>query len=304
MKRTRGISPAWLFAAPALFLLIVFLIYPTLWTVRLAFYGGPGFIPTKFVWFENFTRLFTTDPYFLNTATFPPSGTVINNLIWLFVFVPLVVGLGLVIAVLAEKVRYESFVKSIVFLPFGISATAAGVIWLFVYSSNPRVGLINAIMSALDSGWQSIAFTGDTHWITFAIIIAAVWIQTGFVTVILSAALKGISQDVIEASRVDGANALQVFLNIQVPMISTTLGVVIVTMIIFVIKVFDLILVVGGENGGPQGSARVLAFTQFVETFHNGRGGYGSAIAVIMMLLILPIMVINVRRFRQEESLR
>jgi alpha-glucoside transport system permease protein len=206
--------------------------------------------------------------------------------------------------VLAEKVRYESFVKSIVFLPFGISATAAGVIWLFIYSANPRVGLINAIMSALVSGWESIAFTGNTHWITFAIIIAAVWIQTGFVTVILSAALKGISQDVIEASRVDGANALQVFLNIQVPMISTTLGVVIVTMIIFVIKVFDLILVIGGENGGPQGSARVLAFTQFVETFHNGRGGYGSAIAVIMMLLILPIMVINVRRFRQEESLR
>ncbi len=303
MKRSQRLSRAWLFVAPAFFLLIVFLVYPTLRTIQWSF-GGPGFIPTGFVWFENYTRLFTSDPYFFNNTTFPPSGTLVNNIIWLFVFVTLVVGLGLIIAVLAEKVRYESIVKSIVFLPFGISATAAGIIWLFIYSFNPRIGLINAVMSGMIPDWQSISFTGDIHWITLAIIIAAVWIQTGFVTVILSAALKGISQDILEAARVDGANAFQVFSRIQVPMISTTLGVVVVTMIIFVIKVFDLILIIGGENGGPQGSARVIAFTQFVETFHNGRGGYGSAIAVIMMLLILPIMVINVRRFRQEESLR
>ncbi len=304
MDRTRRNPVAWLFVAPALLLLIVFLVYPTLWTVRLSFFGGPGFIPTRFVGIDNYVALFTQDSSFFNTSTFPPTGTVINNIIWLFVFVALTVGLGLVIAVLADKVRYEAIVKSIVFLPYGISATAAGIIWLFMFSPNASVGLLNAILSAIIPNWRSLAFVGDTRLATLAIIIAAVWIQTGFATVILSAALKGISADIIEAARVDGANAWDIFSRIQVPIVSATLSVVVVTMIIFVIKIFDLILIMGGESGGPLGSARVIAFTQYIETFTNGRGGYGSAVAVIMMLLVLPIMIANVRRFRREEAIR
>ena len=304
MTRKRTFPAGWLFVAPALFLLIVWLVYPTLWTIRLSLFGGPGFIPTRFVGLDNYINLFTQDASFLNLSTFPPTGVLINNIIWLFVFVPLTVGLGLLIAVLADKVRYESFIKSVVFLPHGISATAAGIIWLFVYSPNSSVGLLNAIFTALIPGWQPLAFVGDTRLTTLAIIIAAVWIETGFSTVILSAALKGISADILEAARVDGASAWQVFTRIQVPMVSPTLSVVVVTMVIFVIKIFDLILVMGGSTGGPLGSARVIAFTQYVETFTNGRGGYGSAVAVVMLILVLPIMILNVRRFQREEAYR
>ena len=164
--------------------------------------------------------------------------------------------------------------------------------------------MLNAILGAVIPGWQPLAFVGDLRLTTLAIIIAAVWVETGFATVILSAALKGISAEVIEAARVDGANAWEVFSRIQVPMISSTLSVVVVTMIIFVIKIFDLILVMGGPTGGPLGSARVIAFSQYIETFLNGRGGYGSALAVVMLLLVLPVMILNVRRFRREEAFR
>ena len=304
MTHVRRAPVGWFFVAPALFLLLVFLVYPTLWTIRLSLYGGPGFVPTRFVGLDNFVTMFTQDTSFFNIGTFPPTGSVINNIIWLFVFVPLAVGLGLAIATLADKVRYESLVKAVVFLPYGISSTAAAIIWLFVYSPNADVGLLNAILGAVIPGWQPLAFVGDLRLTTLAIIIAAVWVETGFATVILSAALKGISAEVIEAARVDGANAWEVFSRIQVPMISSTLSVVVVTMIIFVIKIFDLILVMGGPTGGPLGSARVIAFSQYIETFLNGRGGYGSALAVVMLLLVLPVMILNVRRFRREEAFR
>lgn len=304
MTKRRRIPAGWLFAAPALLLILVYLIYPTLWTIRLSFFGGPGFIPTRFVGLENYGRLFTQDPYFYNGDTFPPTGTVVNNVIWLFVFTSLVISTGLVIAVMAEKVRYEAIVKAIVFIPYSISATAAGIIWLFMYSPNPNMGLLNALFTRLIPGWQPLNFTGDMALVTISIIVAAVWIQAGFTTVVISAALKGIPMDIIEAARVDGANAWQIFGRIQVPMISGTISVLVVAMIIFVIKVFDLIWIMGGRQGGPQGSARVIALTQYIETFANGRGGYGSAIAVIMILLVIPIMILNMRQFRREEGLR
>lgn len=302
MARTRRNYAGWVFALPALLFLFVFLVYPTINTVYDSFFTGIGFNLNKFVGLDNYTRLFTLDPYFFNTSTFPPTGTVINNIIWLVVFTTLVIGFGLLVAVLAEKVKYEAVVKAVVFLPYAISATAAGIIWLFMY--DPHIGLVNAVLGAIIPGWQPIAFIGSAQFVTISIIIAAVWIQTGFTTVVISAALKGIPADIIEAARVDGANALQVFSRIQVPMISSTITVVVVTMIIFVIKVFDLILVMAGALGGVQGSARVIAFTQYIETFQNGKLGYGSAIAVIMMLLVLPIIIYNLRQFRREEAVR
>src|SRR5438105_9480741 len=158
----KGRNPAgWLFVAPALFLLIIWLIYPTLWTIRLSLYGGPGFVPTRFVGLDNYINLFTQDPSFLDLRSFPPSGALINNIIWLFILVPLTVGLGLAIAVLADKVRYESFIKSVVFLPYGISATAAGIIWLFVYSPNANIGLLNALFGVVIPNWQPLSYVGD-----------------------------------------------------------------------------------------------------------------------------------------------
>jgi len=294
----------WLFAAPAALLIAIFIVYPTLWTIRLSFYGGQGFSFNNFVGLANFQRLLTGDPQFLDFSKFPPGGAVMNNLVWLVLYTPLVIAFGLVVAVLADKVRYESLVKSVIFLPMGISAPAAGIIWLFVYSPNANVGLLNAILTALIPGFQAISWTGDVSLVNPAIIVAAIWINAGFVMVILSAALKGIAEEVLEAARVDGATGLQIFLRIQIPLLGPTISVVAVTMIIYVIKMFDLIYVMGGNNGGPLGAARVIAFTQYVETFNNGRAGYGSAVAVIMLLVVIPIMLVNIRRFRAEAAAR
>lgn len=302
MVRSQRNYSGWLFALPAFLFLGIYLVYPTIVTIVDSFYTGNGFNLNRFVGLDNYTRLFTQDPYFFNASTIPPTGTVVNNVIWLVLFTTLVISFGLLVAVLADKVRYEAVVKAIVFLPYAISATAAGIIWLFMY--DPHMGLVNAVLGAIIPGWQPIAFIGTSEFVTISIIIAAVWIQTGFTTVVISAALKGIPADIIEAARVDGASALQVFSRIQVPMISSTISVVVVTMIIFVIKLFDLILVMAGSLGGVQGSARVIAFSQYIETFQNGKLGYGSAIAVIMMILVLPIIIYNLRQFRREETVR
>jgi alpha-glucoside transport system permease protein len=288
----------WIFVAPAALLIAVLIVYPTFWTIRLSAYGGQGFNFTNFVGFDNFRRLLTADPNFLDLSQFPPRGAVINNILWLVVYTPLVLAVGVVIAVLADKVRYETIVKSVIFLPMAISATAAGIIWLLVYSVDPNIGLLNAVLSAIVPGFQPISWTGSVDLINPAIIVAAVWINAGFVMVIVSAALKGIPVEVLEAARVDGASGPQIFARIQVPLLVPTLSVVAVTMIIYVIKMFDLIFVMGGQNGGPLGAARVIAFTQYVETFNNGRAGYGSAVAVIMLLIVIPIMALNIRRFR------
>jgi len=292
----------WLFVAPAALLIAVLIIYPTFWTVRLSLYGGQGFNFTNFVGLQNFVRLLTADPNFLDLSQFPPRGAVVNNVLWLVTYTPLVIGIGLIIAVLADRVRYESYIKSLIFLPMAISATAAGVIWLFVYSPNPSIGLLNAVLTALIPGFQPIAWTGSVDLINPAIIAAAIWINAGFVMVILSAALKGIPAEILEAARVDGATGLQIFTRIQVPLLGPTISVVAVTMIIYVIKMFDLIYVMGGQNGGPLGAARVIAFTQYVETFNSGRAGYGSAVAVIMLIVVIPIMLLNLRRFRAEAG--
>ena len=301
MQSRSRVTP-WLFVAPAALLIAVLIVYPTFWTVRLSLYGGQGFNFTNFVGLQNFVRLLTADPNFLDLSQFPPRGAVVNNVLWLVTYTPLVIGIGLIIAVLSDRVRYESYIKSLIFLPMAISATAAGVIWLFVYSPTPQIGLLNAVLTAIIPGFQPIAWTGSVDLINPAIIAAAIWINAGFVMVILSAALKGIPAEILEAARVDGATGLQIFTRIQVPLLGPTISVVAVTMIIYVIKMFDLIYVMGGQNGGPLGAARVIAFTQYVETFNSGRAGYGSAVAVIMLIVVIPIMLLNLRRFRAEAG--
>lgn len=291
----------WLFALPGLAMLLIFLVYPTLWTVGLSFDSGRGLRFQQFVGLENYIRLFQ-DRLFLDLSRWPPTGAVINNLLWVLLFVPLCIALGLVIAVLAHRVRYEAAVKAVIFLPMAISATAIGVIWLFIYSPDPQIGILNAVLTRAVPGFAPVAWVGRAGTVNFAIIIAYVWAQTGFAMVVLSAALKGIPEQVIEAARVDGANEWNIFTRITVPMISLPIAVVAVTLLINVIKVFDIIYIM--TRGGPRGASRVIAYSMFTETFEAGKGGYGAAVAVIMLLLIIPIMIGNVRRFRAERVVR
>jgi alpha-glucoside transport system permease protein len=288
------------FVLPALVVLAIFLIYPAYYTIRLAFYQGDfhfGFF--HYLGIDNFKQLLTNDPAFLDLSKFPPGGALINNLRWVFFYISLSLIVGLGLAVLAVRVRYERAVKTAIFLPMAISATAVGIIWLFVYSPDPDIGVLNATLRGFDSGFHPIAWLGRPDLVNYALIFAYVWASVGFVMVVLSAAIKGIPAEVMEAARVDGAGEWNIFRRIMLPMLSLPLSVVTIWLFINVIKVFDIIYVMTG--GGPGTSSRVIAFTMYEETFENGRPGYGAAVAVIMLVLIAPVMVLNVRRFRTEK---
>ena len=289
-----------LFISPALVVLGLFLIYPAYYTIRLAFYQSDYlFNFTHWVGIDNFKNLLTNDSDFLDLSHFPPNGALINNLRWVLIYISLSLILGLAMAVLAVRVRYERAVKAVVFVPMAIAATAVGVIWLFIYSPNPDIGLLNAILHAFDHGFQPKAWLGRPNFVNYALIGAYVWASTGFVMVVLSAAIKGIPAEIMEAARVDGATEWQIFRRVMLPMLSLPLAIVTIWLFINVIKVFDIIYVMTG--GGPGTSSRVIAFTMYEETFQSGRPGYGAAVAVIMLVLLLPVMILNVRRFRSER---
>ncbi|HVM24449.1 MAG TPA: sugar ABC transporter permease [Candidatus Limnocylindrales bacterium] len=283
------------FMGPAALLLVVLLIFPTFYSLALSFNRGRGGQFSEWVGFDNYVRLFTADPNFLRLG-FPPSGALWNNVLWLIFYTSLCVLLGLIIAVMATRVRYEALIKAIVFLPMAIAATAIAIIWRFVYFPSSETGLLNALLGI--GGVGPVAFLGSPDTVNWALIVVGVWGSVGFATVILSAAIKGISSEVLEAARVDGANETQIFWRIIVPMVSLPISVVAVTLIVNVIKLFDLIYVM--TNGGPGTSSRVIAFAMYQEAFPAGRFGYGAAIAVVMLLMLIPIMIFNVRRFRTE----
>ena len=293
---TRGSGwQATAFAGPAIFLLVVFLIYPVFWTVRLSLDTGRGLRFREFVGLENYDRLFR-DRRFIDLSTFPPEGALANNLLWVVLYTSICLVLGLFIAVLATRVSYERGIKAIIFLPMAISAVSVALIWKFVYSPDPEIGFINAIRDGLGLG--TIPFLGRESTVNYAMIIAYVWASTGFAMVVLSAALKGISQEVIEAARTDGATEWNIFRRVQLPLLSLPISVVAVWLIINVIKLFDIIYVM--TAGGPNGKSQVIGYMMYDQTFVSRRGGYGAAIAVVMLLLIIPIMAFNIKRFRSE----
>ncbi|RLC80303.1 MAG: sugar ABC transporter permease [Chloroflexi bacterium] len=286
----RGIIP-WLYIAPALLILGFFLVYPTISTIYLSFFDRHS---ENFIGFKNYIWAFTSKPMLTAFR---------NNVLWIIVFTSLTVSLGLVLAVLLDKVPYESIAKSVLFLPMAISFVSAGVIWKFVYAYRPakapQIGLLNAVLVNVfhikPIGWLVNRSVNN-----FALIAVGIWIWTGFCMVILSAAYKGIPTELIEAARVDGANEWQVFWRIILPLMKPTLAVVTTTMIINVLKVFDIVYVMTNGDFGTE----VIANRMYKEMFHFRDFGRASAIAVILLLAIIPVMLGNIRRFQEQEEIR
>src|SRR5579883_1067040 len=277
---------ALLWIAPAVILILAFFIYPLIQTLIYSFQNADS---TAFVGLKNYQFVFT-DPAMLDALR--------NNLLWLVLGTLLTVGLGLIIAVLVDRVKIEAIIKSALFIPMAISFVGASVIWKFVYDYSPQIGLLNAFLGLFHVPQQ--AWLQNPAIDNFALIVIYTWMWTGFSMVIISAALKGIPDDVIEAAKMDGAGRFTMFWRIMVPMIGPTLGVVITTMIINVLKIFDVVYVVTGGNYG----SNVVVVQFFQEYFLNSQYGIGSALAILLTIAILPVMVINIRRMRAEERAR
>jgi alpha-glucoside transport system permease protein len=287
MRSPRGVP--WLYMAPALILLTAFLLLPAIDTLRLSFLGPRS---ERYVGLDNYVYALTSRQMLIAYRN--------NFVYWLIFATALVVAGGLVIAVLADRVRYESIFKSVIFLPQAISFVGAGIIFRFVYDFRPDLGLINAILDGILPNYRPIGWLVNPAYATPALILVFVWMWTGFTMVILSAALKGIPKEIIEAARTDGASAWQTFWLVQVPMVASTIGVVTTTIIIFVLKVFDLVYVMTAGRY----ETNVMANQMYVELFIIRNFGRSSAIAILLLLAITPMMLVNIRRFRQQEALR
>lgn len=280
-----------LFAGPALALIGFLIVYPTIKTIYLSLFQTVGIgysAPQSFVGLANYSN-FLSDPV-IQTA-------VKNNILWIVIVTPATVVLGIILAVLFDRVPYEPVAKSIIFIPMAISATAAGVIWRLMYADDPHIGTVNALLGWIHLG--PFSFLGSANFVNWALFAAQIWMGLGFAVVVLSAALKSIPAELTEAARLDGANEWQTFTRITVPLMWPTITVIGTLTMIGVVKVFDIVIVMTG--GGPAGSSEVLATRMFTEAFKNANPGYGSAIAVVLLLAVIPVMALNVRRFRTES---
>ncbi|MBB3314915.1 MULTISPECIES: sugar ABC transporter permease [Rhizobium] len=286
LNRRAMIRP-WLFIGPALLLLVVYLVYPVVATLILSFYDRSG---EQFVGFANYQWAFTDREF---------RQSIFNNILWLAVVPAACTFFGLVIAVMTDRIWWGNIAKSIVFMPMAISFVGASVIWKFIYEyrggNDVQIGLLNAIVQLFGGTpqvWISVPF-----WNNFFLMIILIWIQTGFAMVILSAALRGIPEETIEAAVIDGANGWQIFWRIMVPQVWGTIAVVWTTITILVLKVFDIVLTM--TNG--QWNTMVLANLMFNWLFRGGGdSGRSAVIALIIMLAVTPIMVWNVRRANRE----
>lgn len=285
--RKAGQIRPWLFLGPALLFLGVYLVYPIFDSLWRSFHNARG---TDFVGGSNYGWL-------LNDGKFRESMR--NNLVWLLVVPALSTLFGLIAAQLTDRLKWGNIGKSLIFMPMAISFVGAGVIWKFIYEyrapGENQIGLLNAIVQAF-GGTPQLWLT-LIPWNNFFLMIVLVWIQTGFAMVILSAALRGIPEETIEAAILDGASPWQVFFKIKVPQIMGTIAVVWTTITIVVLKVFDIVFVMTNGQWGTQVLANLMYDWMFRGTPDYGRG---SAIAIILMLLVTPIMIWNIVNARRE----
>ncbi|MCT4559392.1 MAG: sugar ABC transporter permease [Pelagimonas sp.] len=287
INRANLIRP-WLFLLPALIALALYLAYPVIETLRLSLTdrdtGG------AFVGFENYTKMMG-QPKFWEALQ--------NNMLWLVVVPAMSTGFGLLVAQLTDRIRWGNIAKSLIFMPMAISFVGAAVIWKLVYDARPpgteQIGVLNALYIWFGGGdpqqWLTIPF-----WNNLFLMVVLIWIQTGFAMVILSAALRGIPEETIEAAIIDGANPMQIFFKIKVPQIRATIMVVWTTITLVVLKVFDIVFAMTNGQWGTQ----VLANYMYTQLFVTRDWGVGSASAMVIMLLVSPILVWNVISARRE----
>ncbi len=271
----------YVFVGPAVVILAIFLVYPIVGTAIRSVTDG-GFA-------ENYGFVFTSDEMLLAWR---------NNILWLVLGVSGSVIIGLLFAALVDRVRREALAKTFVFLPLAISGVGAAVIWRFMYDwrppGQPQTGFFNAIITAL--GGNPVVFLQTPGLNTFAMIVIMIWLQTGFAMVILSAAIKGVPDEHLEAARIDGATELQVFFRIIIPSIRGSIITVATTIFIAVLKVFDIVYVLTGGNFESQ----VLANSMFEQMFRFRNLGFASAIAMALLLVVTPVIIINVRNLRRQ----
>jgi alpha-glucoside transport system permease protein len=297
----------WLFIIPALVIIIIYIAYPTIYTAYLSLrnadsseWATEACRQGQACWgvFENYRYALTSDVMLRSFR---------NNILWLVVMVPGVTVLGLLVAVLVDRVRYESLAKALIFMPMAISFVGAGIIWGFVYDypvnpDNPEapiIGILNAAIVAL--GGDPVPWLSSPPIVNnLALIVVGIWLYTGFSMTILSAGIKGVPKELLEAARIDGANEWQVFFRIMVPIILPTITVVMTTMTIFTLKLFDVIYVMTGGNF----ETNVVAVRMYQEMYINFESGRSASIAVILLILIIPILIYNIRRFQEQEAIR
>ena len=286
INRANMIRP-WVFLFPALFVLCLYLAYPVVETLRLSLTDRDA--GDAFVGLANYQQM-ASEPKFWEAIR--------NNILWLIVVPAASTALGLLAAQLTDRIAWGNIAKSLIFMPMAISFVGAAVIWRLIYDVRPedadQIGLLNAIVTALGGdaqAWLTIPF-----WNNFFLMIVLIWIQTGFAMVILSAALRGIPEETIEAAIVDGAGPLRIFFSIKVPQIYPTIIVVWTTITLLVLKIFDIVFAM--TNG--QWETQVLANYMYDKLFRANDWGVGSAAAMVIMVLVTPILIWNVRQVRRE----
>jgi len=281
------------FVGPAVVVLGVFLLYPTINTILLSFSDQRG---EGFVGIDNYVALFVEGDTLLALR---------NSFLWVLIVPLLSVVIGLGFAVLADRLgrKGEAFSKTFIFMPMAISFVGASIVWRFIFNFRPegfgeQIGLLNGIWQAV--GAEPVAWLLLEPWNNFFLMVILIWLQTGFAMVILSAAIKSVPEEIIEAARIDGASEFQVFARVVVPSIYSSIVVVATTVIITVWKVFDIVFVMTGGLF----DTTVVAEKMVTEFFTFRNSGTGAALAVVLLIAIIPLMVVNVKRFREQEATR
>ncbi|KQO96893.1 carbohydrate ABC transporter permease [Leifsonia sp. Leaf264] len=288
-KRGRDVLQLIAFLAPAVILLGIGLVYPAIRTAGAAFADKTG----QFVGLDNFVWMFT-QPEALVTLR--------NTIIWVILVPTVSTVIGLAYANFIDRSRGEKIYKSLIFMPFAISFVGAGIIWKFVYEYRPegrdQIGLLNQILVWF--GQEPVLWLQTAPLNTILLIIVMIWVQTGFAVVVLSASIKGIPAEQLEAAELDGTNGWQRFTNVVLPGIRGALVVVVTTISIATLKVFDIVRTMTGGNF----ETSVVANEMYTQAFRALEPGRGSALALILFVLVLPIVVYNVRVLRKQKEIR